>query len=93
MANPNDAHDRAFYNAEMRPVVRALIGTLYARVQEARSIATDPVIERSEKFRRIESLNIGVDTQFHRGRHVVPRRFRLLAAVGRDSSGDRPQHD
>jgi hypothetical protein len=64
MANPNDAHDRAFYNAEMRPVVRALIGTLYATVQEARSIATDPVIERSEKFRRIESLNIGVDTQF-----------------------------
>lgn len=59
-----DRRDDGFYNAEMRPVVRALIAAPYPAVQEARSIATDPAMERSEKFRRIEALNIGVDTQF-----------------------------
>lgn len=38
--------------------------TRYTRLcKEARS-TTDPAMERSEKFRRIEALNIGVDTQF-----------------------------
>lgn len=51
--------DPGFYNAEMRPVIRTLIATPYPAVQEARSIATDPAMERSEKFRRSVPLEAG----------------------------------
>lgn len=53
MADPNDRRARAYYDAEMRPMVRALIELPYPVLQEIRAVATSPTLPRSEKYARI----------------------------------------